>query len=221
MIGSHNSFTYLPSTSWLYNKFPKYWRTQCDTISEQYDFGIRFFDIRVCWNHHKWQVCHGIVNLEVSFKSLEEICKYMEDNAPEAIYRIVLEKGGIYAKGIFIVDSHGLCNKYHHLWRIDIKSRKTWLGSVDNNNRLLFNQGYKFALVNTWEDTAHELRGYVTWKTFYKDNLKEEAKSINKNLDFFHDNTKLKEILESKDELYFLDYCTNQYTKLIYAIYIP
>lgn len=212
MIGSHNSFSYLPSTFWLYNKFSKYWRTQCDTIAEQYDFGIRFFDIRVCWKHHKWQICHGIVNLMVSFKSLEEICECIEDNTPEAIYRIVLEKGGVNDEKIFLVDSHGLCNKYHHLWRIDIKSRKTWLGSVDNNNQLLFDQGYKFALVNTWEDTAHELRGYVTWKTFYKDNLKEEAKSINNILDFFHDNTKLKEMLESKSELYFLDYCTNQYT---------
>lgn len=221
MIGSHNSFTYLPSTSWLYNKFPKYWRTQCDTISEQYEFGIRFFDIRVCWNHNKWQVCHGVVNLEVSFKSLEEICKYMEDNAPEAIYRIVLEKGDFADRVIFIEEAVDLCNKFDNLWRIDIKSYKIWNGYICNNDPKLFDRGYKFALVNTWEAPAHELRGYVTWKTFYKDNLKEEAKSINKNLDFFNDNTKLKEMLESKDELYFLDYCTNQYTKLIYAIYIP
>ena len=104
-----------------------------------------------------------------------------------------------------------MCAKYHFLWRIDISSRKTWLGSVDNNNLRLFDEGYKFALVNTWEDTAHELRGYVTWKTFYKDDLKEEAKIINEKLDFFHDETLLKTMLKSKEELYFLDYCTNHY----------
>lgn len=211
MIGSHNSFTYLPSTSWLYNKFSRYWKTQCLTVSEQYSFGTRFFDIRVHWSHHKWQLCHGIVNLTMSFDSLEDICKYMKKNAPRAIYRIVLEKGGINDEGMFITEAHGLCAKYHFLWRIDISSRKTWLGSVDNNNLRLFDEGYKFALVNTWEDTAHELRGYVTWKTFYKDDLKEEAKIINEKLDFFHDETLLKTMLKSKEELYFLDYCTNHY----------
>lgn len=211
MLGSHDTFTFLKSTSCVYNHAIKWWKTQCKSIEEQYNFGVRFFDIRVCRNGNKWRLCHGIVNLKMTFPTLINICSYMDMKCPLAIYRIILEKGNYKDRKKFIKESQGLCNKYLNLWRVDIKAFKVWMGEVDNNNEVLFKLGYKFALVNTWESPAHELHGSITASNFYKTNLKKEAQKINSNLEFFKYPQKLKDMINSKDELYFIDYCTNEY----------
>ena len=207
MIGSHDTFTYEKSTSWINNNCKKWWKTQSKDIFEQYKFGIRFFDIRVYRDNCCWRTCHGKVNLRTTFNTLEDICKWMYINFPEAIYRIVLEKGDTTD---FLNQSKNF-NKYKNLWRVDIKDSKKWMGEIFNNNKSLFDRGYKFALVNTWTYPAHELHGNINTNNFYKIDLRKEAKKINSNLEFFKNTSKLKEMINSKDELYFLDYCTNSY----------
>ena len=51
----------------------------------------------------------------------------------------------------------------------------------------------------------------MTKTVWIKSNLKKEAQKINNNLEFFKDSNKLQAMIDSKDELYFLDYCTNEY----------
>lgn len=65
-------------------------------------------------------------------------------------------------------------------------------------------RGMEFALV--------KLTGLVTKANRYKTSLKEGAKKINGKLDFFNDKVRLSKMKENKDELYLLDYCTNEYT---------
>lgn len=211
MIGSHDTFTYLDSKFYIYNHFTKWWRTQCKSIEEQYAFGVRFFDIRVYLDSdNHWRYCHGIVNLNKYERTLNDICLYMENYFPEAIYRIVLEKGKYDDEMIFIKEAQGLCSKFPNLWRVDIKASKVWMGEVDNNNDALFNAGYKFAIVNTWEFPAFELHGKVTVNNFSWTDLKKKAQTINYILGFKNPQ-ELKNMINSKDELYFIDYCTNEY----------
>lgn len=209
MIGSHDSFTCEKSTSFIYNNGKRWWKTQEKSIQEQYNFGIRFFDIRIYRDNNKWRTCHGKVNLKTTFNCIDEICQWMASNCPKAIYRIVLEKGDTDE---FIKQAeHCLLIKYPNLWRMDIKESGKWLGEVLNNNQKLYDRGYKFALVNVWDPPAYELHGFITSSNFYKIDLRKEAKKINSNLEFFKDKEKLKAMIESKEELYFLDYCTNEY----------
>lgn len=209
MIGSHDSFTFEKSTSWIFNKGKRWWKTQGKSIQEQYAFGIRLFDIRVFRDGGRWRTCHGKVNLKTCFKDIEEICLYMQANCPEAIYRIVLEKGDA---SLFHQQANpAFAVKYPNLWRMDIKYTGKWLGEVYNNNQGLYDRGYKFALVDVWTPPAYELHGFLTARNFYKIDLRKSAMSINRGLEFFKDKTKLKAMLESRDELYFLDYCTNEY----------
>ena len=94
MIGSHDTMTYLKSTSWLYNNCKKYWKCQCKTLDEQYKFGIRMFDFRVYLSKGKWKFAHGKVNLShKGFPTLLSLVEFMKENYPLAIYRIWLEKG--------------------------------------------------------------------------------------------------------------------------------
>lgn len=209
MIGSHDSFTFEKSTSWIYNKGKRWWRTQGKSIKEQYAFGIRMFDIRVFRDGGRWRTCHGKVNLRTCFKDIEEICLWMQANCPGAIYRIVLEKGD--ASVFYQQADPAFVVKYPNLWRMDVKESGKWLGEVYNNNQGLYDRGYKFALVDVWTPPAHELHGFLTAKNFYKTDLRKEAMRINRELDFFKNPARLEEMKESLEELYFLDYCTGEY----------
>lgn len=204
MIGSHNTFTYLTPSCKIHNLTKRWWKTQCKTIKEQYDFGIRMFDIRVCLKGNKWTYCHGLINFKEDKRDLMEICSYMKTYFPEAIYRIVLEKGNKLTQRIFINEARHLCELYPNLWRVDIKSYKKWYGFIANNNKNLYNRGYLFAYNEVWDTPCHEIHGFVTKKNFLKINLAKEAKKLNKD-------TFSKEDLLSKDTLYFIDYCTNEY----------
>lgn len=214
MIGSHNTFTYLDSTCPLFNLGKRWWKCQSRSIGEQYGFGVRMFDIRVCWDKDRWRNCHGAVNLQGWFFSLESICQYMAAFFPDAIYRIVLEKGErehFLGQIAYTGTGYSLTETHPNLWRLDIKAEKYWLGRYGNNNEQLYERGYKFAMGNTWESPAHELTGHVTTGNFYRTSLRREAKRINSRLPFFQSKEELRQMTESKEQLYFIDYATNEY----------
>lgn len=224
MIGSHDTLTWLRSTNPIMNLFKGWWKCQNKSIINQYARGISMFDIRVARCKDGWRGAHGFSNLNVKFKSLKEICEYMEKVAPLAIYRIVLERGDEDDEVDFMseclidhkddIGQDTLCDLYPNLWRVDIKSSKKWNGCVCNNNQVLYDKGYKFAKAEgTWtQPFAYELHGFLNTKNFYKTNLRKEAKKITGDLyKKWKDNDCLREILESKDVLYLLDYCTNEF----------
>lgn len=212
MIGSHNTFTYLPNLLKIFSPFKRLWQCQNMTIDKQYAMGIRFFDIRVVCINNRWYAAHGIVTIDGYFDSLREICDTMEEFFPEAIYRIVLEREDNAGRKQFMAESQKLCSKYHNLWRVIIKENNSlaWLG-IHDNDIPLYDRGYKFALGQTWEEPSHELTGHVTKSNWWKVSLKKEAKKINSQLPFFNDKDKLQQMIKSKDELYLLDFCTNEY----------
>ncbi len=58
MLGSHNSMTYLPLTGW--SRLLRPWvRCQSLTLMEQYNAGVRYFDIRIRLVDGKWRFCHN------------------------------------------------------------------------------------------------------------------------------------------------------------------
>ena len=98
MIGSHNSFTYLPGQNVAVNAVSAFWRCQSHTIKEQYDAGVRVFDVRVVLEKSKgvnwWRVSHGLAKVDQKFISLRSILSYFNDQYPCSLVRIMLEEGG-------------------------------------------------------------------------------------------------------------------------------
>ena len=219
MIGSHNTFTYLKSTSWLYNNCKKYWKCQCKSIEEQHIFGIRMFDIRIYRDKGKWKPCHGKANLKgKQWSSIEEILIYMKNNFPDSIYRLWLEKGNSSDEQHFMDEVTDAVKKFFYsktpfmLWRAGVKRTKEWKHGFFNQNQKLYDMGYKFALKDTWEIPCYELHGSIDdVDDFLHTDLRKEAKKINSKLYFFDNLKELLKMINSKDELYFLDYCTNEY----------
>lgn len=93
MIGSHNSYTFLPATSKFMELFSKWWRAQSTTIDVQYEQGVRFFDVRVCRGGRFWRAAHGGAKLKKRWVSLSGVL-YEIGSFPGAKARIVLESGG-------------------------------------------------------------------------------------------------------------------------------
>lgn len=90
MIGTHDSYTFLPARKKLFEWFSFLWRTQVKSIAQQKEIGVTYFDIRVRRDGNVWRVCHGLVDFNLTFKNIEEITNLF------SIYkvRIILERGG-------------------------------------------------------------------------------------------------------------------------------
>lgn len=50
MLGSHNSFSYLTPTKWWMKLLTPWAKCQNKTIAEQYNAGVRYFDVHVAFN---------------------------------------------------------------------------------------------------------------------------------------------------------------------------
>lgn len=90
MIGTHDSYTFLPARKKLFELFSFLWRTQVKSIAQQKEIGVTYFDVRVRRDGDVWRVCHGLVDFNITFNSVKEIVylfyKYK--------VRIILERGG-------------------------------------------------------------------------------------------------------------------------------
>ena len=188
MIGSHDSYTFHKATKGIYNKslIRRTWKAQNMNIAEQYEYGVRMFDVRVCRDGNKWRVCHGAAEFDETFASIQCICDFFDRLYPDAIYRIWLEKGSEAVEKRFIAESvndyYSLCDFYPNLWRVGIKSYKEWTNGICNNNERLYNKGYLFAKDAPWSGNCHELHGTMSFKNYFKGSLESQAKKYNQEI---------------------------------------
>ena len=81
ILGSHNSLSYLPIKHW-WQRFTAPWaRCQKLSLREQYDAGVRLFDIRVRFDKEcKPMFCHNNVIFDYSFYDFYEDIKSLPGN---------------------------------------------------------------------------------------------------------------------------------------------
>lgn len=89
MIGTHDSYTFLPSKIKLFERISFLWRTQSKSIYEQEQLGVSYFDIRIRRSKNVWRVCHGLVDFNLTFNSIEEIIRLFSKYK----IRLILERG--------------------------------------------------------------------------------------------------------------------------------
>lgn len=89
MLGSHNSFTYLPPKNWWRIIFAPWAKCQSQNIAGQIrEGGVRYFDIRCRYIDGDFYVSHGpyIVNLKV-----KDAIALIGGSANCNVYRLILE----------------------------------------------------------------------------------------------------------------------------------
>ena len=200
MIGSHNSFSYLNAKNRLINLFPSLWRCQTLTIKDQYDFGVRLFDIRVNKDIQEekftWQVSHGLAKFNQNFATLNAICSYFKKQYPEAVIRIILESD---------CDNKEIVDKFTEQGKKAIKSYKDIIWTITLKNpwtNLQIGRNFKEC-----KDYACHLFNWDPSKSFWYNikHLDLSAGSIKKWAKK-HNPKITKEMMEDENIIYFMDY---------------
>ena len=99
ILGSHNSWSFLKVKEWYFKPF--FWVAKCQnkTIAEQYKLGVRYFDLRLRYNHKTgdFEPAHGLVTFKVEkvthwfIRNLQSL-NYCAHTKGEKIYvRVLLE----------------------------------------------------------------------------------------------------------------------------------
>ena len=95
LVGSHNSFSYLPPKQWYLRPFAWIARCQNLNIQEQWNQGVRYFDIRIRFKVDKVISGHGLIDYDVNVLDwLEYLNKRAESENQECVVRLMLETKG-------------------------------------------------------------------------------------------------------------------------------
>lgn len=65
-------------------------RCQCKTIQEQYDLGVRCFDLRVRWERWQFVVAHGMVVYDITEQQLMEHLRFLDEKG-DCMVRVIHE----------------------------------------------------------------------------------------------------------------------------------
>lgn len=195
MIGSHNTFTYLSPVNKFYNLFKWLWRCQDYCPDIQYLYGVKYFDIRVYQeDDFSWRVAHGKVNLTKSFKAIVDIIEMLRKQYPNAICRIILEKGDYieFSKQVTALiasnDYFPILQQYVH----QVIIKKNWICFFNNTSMNLEVKDYTYTPILSGKSFWYNL-------THFKFNtIKHYAKKHNPKI--------TKEMIEDKHTVYFMDY---------------
>lgn len=99
MVGSHDSMTFMRARYRFMELFTILWRTQTRDLTDQAMAGVRYFDIRVRRDKGMWILCHGLVDLDKVFSSLDKLIEYVDilGSHPglggRPYIRLILERG--------------------------------------------------------------------------------------------------------------------------------
>lgn len=77
ILGSHNSWSYLPPKKWYMRPFRFIARCQDWDIKTQYEHGVRCFDLRVRYNKDVLEVAHGAVVFKINCATLLEDLRWL------------------------------------------------------------------------------------------------------------------------------------------------
>lgn len=92
ILGSHNTFTYLPAKKWWMKIIPGIGKCQEVNYETQYaDYGVRLFDLRVRFDKHgKLVVCHGLAEYKMSKDDVIDFLSFL-DYQGDSYCRVELE----------------------------------------------------------------------------------------------------------------------------------
>lgn len=94
-LGSHNSLSYLKPRQWWLRPFAWVGRCQSLTIPEQWNHGVRYFDIRIRFKVDKVISGHGLIDYDVNMWDwLEYLNKRAESEKVKCVVRLMLETKG-------------------------------------------------------------------------------------------------------------------------------
>lgn len=129
-LGTHNSLSYLPC-QWYFKPFNFMAKCQNLTITEQYNLGVRYFDIRVKYNKNNIAKSgHGLASYNVL---IDDVLDLLEQQNEKVIVRLFLENNFFNPTKhdeIFKKDIDKWMNKYKNITFVNGGCRYKWKAFV-------------------------------------------------------------------------------------------
>ena len=138
IIGSHNSWSYLPPKKWWMKIISFTGRCQNKDIIEQYNLGARCFDLRIRFKDNKFILAHGIIEYDINKSSLFYDLYYLNSQKDKVYIRILHE---CRTKKQYTEES---INNFIG-FVIELQRRFTNLIFFGGNNLYNYEQDYKFS----------------------------------------------------------------------------
>lgn len=158
-IATHNSCTGergFGLLSWLVTPFS---RCQTKTLTEQYDAGVRYFDIRIRKTKRGWVSAHGLWESE---KTIHELLQELNDHAKEECFISLCYEGtGCYEEKDFI---YALKTKFNKIIVSYYAIKKPYWRVIELYNYIECEQCYKNLDFSSWH-TLIPLP--ILWKKFF------------------------------------------------------
>lgn len=132
-LASHNSWSYLPVSKWWMRPLNFIAKCQNKTIHQQYQMGVRMFDLRLRWDKDFEELitAHGIVTYRGFYKVELDALNLTAEIVKQPIYiRVLLEDSGredITIDGYFALLCRDLQKEFKNLTFIGgWPARKRW-----------------------------------------------------------------------------------------------
>lgn len=91
ILGSHNSWSYLPVRQWWLRPFAFMARCQSVGIAQQYErYGVRCFDLRIREKNGEIVVAHGLAEYDITYRQLLDDLEYL-DSKGDCYVRVIHE----------------------------------------------------------------------------------------------------------------------------------
>ena len=173
ILGSHNSMTYLQPQQWWMKMFGWMAKCQCKSIKEQWESGVRYFDLRVAYKLERKQVsgiltlgkianecayfCHGLIDYKS--ERIDAVVTYLNEMAKQSgedVYvRVILEKENTHT--CVIDDDVALFKAMCQNWKRKFKALKF----VGGRRKDTWEQLYDF---KTKEPSLDDKYSSMTWE---------------------------------------------------------
>lgn len=92
IIGSHNSWSYLPVKQWWMKPLAFTAKCQSLTIKEQYNLGVRCFDLRIKFDKNEFvSIAHGKIEYKYSGFDIAKDLDWLNNQSEQVYIRILHE----------------------------------------------------------------------------------------------------------------------------------
>lgn len=157
--------TYLKPRKWWmwFGKFMA--KCQNKTIQEQYDCGVKWFDLRISFIDEKDIIkpifSHGFMDYKGI--DVEEVLEFL-NSKDDVYFRIVLEKGNM--TDMFVDHVEYWLSKYPNLKVTQITKKGVWTNLIDPTHELPYNSKDAYASNNGYYPEYQDLPGIFKEKVW-------------------------------------------------------
>lgn len=133
-LATHNSMSYLEPLRWWMRLLLPLARCQTKNLRQQWEEGVRLFDLRVRWNESRcrWDFAHGPVTFEGMdiYGACTRLCIWSEDAGEKAHVRLILEynrkPSESYIPSLFADLAFHLSELYPELHFFEFRQKWNW-----------------------------------------------------------------------------------------------